>query len=126
VLNVGTLPLIFFKVTAKRQEELYLGASMYSLRGPYLLEHVPAPHHNRKVMLFLPPFLPGMILTGPHSVYNCKLPTQFIFTTTVSSSALINISSKNFDCYFIETVGSIYKINFRGLPVWFNKTTGKY
>jgi hypothetical protein len=40
----------------------------------------------------LPSFLPGMILTGLHSVYNCKLPTQFIFTANVGCSTLGNIS----------------------------------
>jgi hypothetical protein len=39
-------------------------------------------------------FLPGMILTGLHPPYNCKLPTQFIFTATMDSSALQNVSHK--------------------------------
>jgi hypothetical protein len=44
------------------------------------------------VLVLLPSFLPGMILTGLHSGYSCSLPTQFIFTTTVGASALLNVS----------------------------------
>jgi hypothetical protein len=43
-----------------------------------------------------------MILTGPHSVYNCKLPTQFIFTTTVGSSTLLNVSYKIFTVILLK------------------------